>query len=190
MAEETQTVVETEVIEQVDTQTEVETPVEKTYTESELQKIIKDRVAREKKATEKAIQEAEKLAKMNADEKRQYEFEQLQKELAELKQKESRNGLSKEAAKMLSERNISANDDLLALVVRDDAESTKESVSAFADLIEGLVADGVKKALAGTPPKVSVGTNGALTKEQFNKLPYKERMALVEKDPNILEKLK
>ena len=190
MAEETQTTVETEAIEQVDTQTEVETPAEKTYTESELQKIIKDRVAREKKAAEKAIEESARLAKMNEDEKAKYELEKLKEELADLKRKDSRNGLSKEAAKMLSERSITANDDLLALVVKDDAEATKEAVNAFADLIEGLVSDGVKKALAGTPPKVSVGNNTAMTKEQFNKLPYKERMELFNTNPTLYNQLK
>ena len=186
MAEETQNTVETEVIEQVDTQTEVETPVEKTYTEAELQKIVKDRVAREQKAKDKAVEEAARLAKMNEDEKAKYELEKLKEELATLKQRESRNGLSKEAAKMLSERNISANDDLLALVVKDDAESTKESVGAFADLIEGLVTEGVKKALAGTPPKVSVGTNGSLTKESIMaEKDASKRIKLIQDNPNL-----
>ena len=190
MKEETQVVVETEVTEQVDTQTEVETPIEKTYTEAELQKIIKDRIGREKKAAEKAVEEAARLAKMNEDEKAKYELEKLKEELAELKRTDSHNGLSKEAAKMLSERNITANEPLLALVVKDDAEATKESVGAFADLIEGLVTEGVKKALAGTPPKVSVGTNGALTKEQFNKLSYKERTDLFNANPTLYNQLK
>jgi hypothetical protein len=190
MAEETQTTVETEVTEQVDTQTEVETPQEKTYTEAELQKIIKDRVAREQKAKDKAVEEAARLAKMNEDEKAKYELEKLKEELADLKRKDAQYGLSKEASKMLAEHDIQADDGLLAFVVKDDAEATKAAVDSFVALIDAKVAEGVKKALSGTAPKMNIAGNTAMTKEQFNKLPYKERAAFYEKDPNILEKLK
>ena len=93
-------------------------PPVKTYTQEELEKIVKDRVAREKKATEEAVEEAKKLAKMNEDEKAKYELEKLQSELAEYKKKDAFYGLSKEASKMLSEHNIHADDELLAFVVR------------------------------------------------------------------------
>ena len=190
MAEETLNVVETEVTEQVDTQTEVETPQEKTYTEAELQKIIKDRIGREKKAAEKAVEEASRLAKMNEDEKAKYEMDKLKEELADLKRKDAQYGLSKEASKMLAEHDIQVDDELLAFVVKDDAEATKSAVDSFVALIDAKVADGVKKALSGTAPRVTTGVNSAMTKEQFNKLGYRERAALVQEDPNILSKLK
>mgnify|MGYP002652791491 CR=1 FL=1 len=51
--------------------------------------MIKDRLAREKRKSDErikyAIQEAEKLAKMNKDQKSQYEIEKLLKENEELK---------------------------------------------------------------------------------------------------------
>jgi hypothetical protein len=124
---------------------------------SQMEKIIKDRVAREKKAAEKAVEEAKRLAKMNEDEKQQYEFEQLQQELADLKRKDAFNGLSKEASKMLAEQNIQADEDLLAFVVKEDAEATKTAVNSFVSLINKKVEDGVKKALSGTAPKVNTG---------------------------------
>lgn len=42
---------------------------EKTFTQEDVDQIIKDRVAREKKSKEDAVKEAEKLAKMNKDQK-------------------------------------------------------------------------------------------------------------------------
>ena len=186
MAEETLNVEATEVNEEVDTQTEVEAPQEKTYTESELQKIVKDRIAREKKAAEKAVEEAKKLAKMNEDEKKQYEFEQLQQELAELKRKDAFYGLSREASKMLSDNNITADDDLLAFVVKDDAEATKQAVDAFVALVNGKVADGVKQALSGNAPKVNTRTGSAVTKESImaEKDPSK-RIRLIQEHPEL-----
>ncbi|WP_419955932.1 capsid assembly scaffolding protein Gp46 family protein [Neobacillus niacini] len=141
-------------------------PPAKTYTQEELEEIIKQRVSREKKAAEKAVAEAEKLAKMNEEEKKQFEFEKLQKELAEYKKKESFYSLSKEASKMLSENEISVDDDLLAFVVKETAEDTQAAVNSFVTLINAKVEEGVKKALAGKPPKVTTN-NKTITKQQI-----------------------
>lgn len=155
---------------------------------SQMEKIIKDRVAREKKATEKAVEEAKRLAKMNEDEKKEYEFEQLQKELADLKKKDAYYGLSKEASKMLSEHNIDANDDLLAFVVKDDAEATKQAVDSFVTMFNEQVQEGVKKALAGKSPKVNVNPGKAITKQQIleEKDPSK-RIRLIQENPNLFK---
>ena len=62
---------------------------EKTFSQEEVSQMIKDRLARERRKSEErmkdAIQEAEKLAKMNKDQKNQYELEKLLKENEELK---------------------------------------------------------------------------------------------------------
>lgn len=138
----------------------------KTYTEEEVKQMIKDRIAREKKAAEKAVKEAEKLAKMNEEQKKQYELEKLQKELEEYKRKDAFYSLSKEASKMLSEKGINADDDLLSFVVKDTAEDTQSAVNSFVAMFNKHVEEGVKKALAGKPPKVTMN-NKVLTKEQI-----------------------
>lgn len=148
-------------------QTEDKDQSVKTYTEEEVQKMVKERVAREKKAAEKAVKEAEKLAKMNEAEKEKYRVEQLENELAELRREKAFNSLSKEASKMLSEHEITVNDDLLSFIVRDTAEDTQVAVNSFVALINSKVEEGVKKALAGKPPKVNTNGNKALTKQQI-----------------------
>ncbi|WOD61768.1 DUF4355 domain-containing protein [Niallia taxi] len=157
----------------------------KTYSEEEVQKMVKDRVAREKKAAEKAIDEAKKLAKMNEDEKAKYELEKLQKKLAEYERKESFYSLSKEASKMLSENAISVDDDLLAFVVKETAEDTQAAVNSFVTLINAKVEEGVKKALKGTSPKVTTN-NKAMTKQEI--LAEKDttkRLKLIEENPQL-----
>lgn len=186
MAEEiTNEVVEEVVAEEVDTQETTEEMIPK----SQMEKIIKDRVAREKKATEKAVEEAKKLAKMNEDEKAKYEFEQLQKELEEYKRKDSYYGLSKEASKMLSEHDIQADDDLLAFVVKDSAEETQTSVNSFVNLISKKVAEGVTKALAGKSPKVNTSPGQTLTKQQINEIkdPFERKQKIAE-NPHLFQK--
>ena len=194
MAEE---IKETEVVEeveqeQVDTQESTEQQQEevKTYTQEELEEIVKARVAREKKAAEKAVEEAAKLAKMNEEEKREFEYQKLQEELAELKRKDAYYGLSREASKMLAEHDIQANDDLLKFVVDDSAEETQSKVNAFVELFNAKVEEGVKKALSGRAPRANVNANQVVTKEDFNKMGYSERVALKQKDENLYNKLK
>jgi Arc/MetJ family transcription regulator len=166
-------------------------PPAKMYTQEEVEKMMKDRVAREKKAAEEALEEAKKLAKMNEDEKAKYELEKLQRELAEYKKKDAFNGLSKEASKMLSEQNIHADDELLAFVVKGDAEATKLAVDSFVALVNTKISDGVKQALSGTPPKASITTVGGaknpFSKEHFN---LTEQGRLKKEDPERYKILK
>ena len=194
MAEEVQNeeVVEEVEQEKVDTQEATERQQEevKTYTQDELEEIVKARVAREKKAAEKAVEEAAKLAKMNEEEKREFEYQKLQEELAELKRKDAYYGLSREASKMLAEHDIQANDDLLQFVVKDDAEGTQTAVNAFVELFNAKVEQGVQKALSGRTPKANVNANQVVTQEQFDKMGYSERVALKQKDENLYNKLK
>ena len=166
-------------------------PPVKTYTQEEVEQMMKERVAREKRAADEAIKEAEKLAKMNADQKREYELEKLQSELAEYKKKDAFNGLSKEASKMLSEHNIHADDELLAFVVKDDAEATKLAVESFIALVNTKVTDGVKQALSGTPPKAS-GTPAGGVKNPFNKDTFNltEQAKLLKENPELYKQLK
>src|SRR5690625_768761 len=123
--------------EQVDTQETTEQQQEevKTYTQEGSEEIVKARVACEKKAAEKADEEADKMAKRNEEEKREFEYQKLQEELAELKRKDAYYGLSREASKMLAEHDIQANDDLLKFVVDDSAEETQSKVNSFVELI-------------------------------------------------------
>ena len=195
MAEETkqtEEVVEEVEQEEVDTQESTEQQQEevKTYTQEELEEIVKARVAREKKATEKAVEEAAKLAKMNEEEKREFEYEKLQEELAELKRKDAYYGLSREASKMLAEHDIQADDDLLKFVVDDSAEETQSKVNSFVELINAKVEEGVQKALSGRTPKANLNATQVVTQEDFNKMGYSERVALKQKDENLYNKLK
>ncbi|MBX5318124.1 DUF4355 domain-containing protein [Staphylococcus caprae] len=80
---------------------------EKTFSQEEVSQMIKDRLARERRKSEErmkdAIQEAEKLAKMNKDQKNQYELEKLLKENEELKAEKASSQMKNETRTMLNE---------------------------------------------------------------------------------------
>lgn len=163
---------------------------EETFTKAQMEEIITKRVAREKDAATKKIQEAEKLAKMNADEKQKYEFEQLQAKLAEFEKKDQYYSLSKEANKMLAEHDIQADDELLQLIVKDTADDTNKAVQSFVTLFNAKVEQGVNKALTGKSPRVNInGTNTGITKTDFDKMGYKEKVELNQKNPDLYNQL-
>ena len=92
---------------------------------------------------------------------------------------------------MLSEHNIHADDELLAFVVKDDAEATKLAVDSFVALVNSKVTDGVKQALSGTPPKSNASSNSGVknpfSKEHFN---LTEQGKLLNENPELYKQLK
>lgn len=140
---------------------------EKTFTQSELEEIIKQRLARAEKDKQEAIKEAEKLAKMNAEQKREYELEKTQRENEELKAKLNRFELGKEATSMLSEQGIVANDEILDFVVRENAEQTKTAVEAFSKLVKELTEQLVREKLKGNSPTKQTTQTATMSKEEI-----------------------
>lgn len=139
---------------------------EKTFTQEEVDQILKERLAREKKNKEDAVKEAEKLAKMNKDQKAEYEREQMQKELDAYKAKEARNEMKQTAKDMLKEKDIGADDDLLEIVTADTADQTSENVKAFTDVLNRMVKEQIQAKLTQGTPK-SFQATGSMTREDI-----------------------
>lgn len=194
MAEEQKQTVEEPKEEQVDTQQEVES-TEKTFTQSEVDDLIKKRLAKQEKSFDKRMQEkldeAEKLRQMNETQKAEYEQEKQKAYIAELEAKINRSGLEREASKMLSEGGIAVDDKILGLVVKDTAESTQEAVESFVALVNDLADKKVGEKLKGkTPKKMEDTSAGEITKEQFNRMGYQSRNELLQNNPELYHKLK
>lgn len=142
---------------------------EKTFTQADVDQIIKDRVAREKKSKEDAVKEAEKLAKMNKDQKAEYEREQMQKELDSYKAKEARNEMKKHAGDVFKQNEITPNDELLELVTADTADQTQANVQAFNDVLNNMVKEQVQaKLYQGTPKNYSNASSGVTRESIMN----------------------
>ena len=139
------------------------------YTDADLDRIINARFAKWQKQQEKRISEAEKLAGMNAQERAEHERDALQKQLDEYIRKDTLAEMSKTARKMLSEDSVTVPDELLSMLVTDDADSTRQNVQAFSKLFKAAVQDAVKAALRGAAPKTG-SSGGEMTKEQILKV--------------------
>ncbi|APT16497.1 DUF4355 domain-containing protein [Staphylococcus epidermidis] len=142
---------------EVSTNNDKQQTTEKTFTQEEVTKLIQERVAREQRKTDEkikdAIAEAQKLAKMNKDQQLQYENEKLLKELETYKTKDAKSQMKQEARSMLSQTGIEVVDeDLLDILVTENAEQTKNNVDIFANLLNKMVQANVEKALRQETP--------------------------------------
>lgn len=172
---------ETEV-DQANVDSEKET--EKTFTQDEVNKIVQDRLAKEKAKNEKAQEEAKKLAKMNAEQKNQYMVEQLQKELEEYKNKEAKNDMIKEANSMLKDNDITLPDEVVAMLIGDNAEDTKICVDSFSKAFKTAVERAVNEKLKGKTPKQK--SVAGLTREDILSVKDRqERQRLIEENEEL-----
>ncbi len=159
-----------------------------TLTQKELDKMMSDREKRALKDKDEAIEEAKKLAKMNADQKKEYEHEKTQKENEALKARINRYELGQEATKILAESNITATDEILDFVVREDADKTSEAVKAFSDLVDRISDDRMKEKLKGTSPKKQTIQQSTMTKAEIMKIQdTQERQKLIKENIHLFQ---
>lgn len=138
---------------------------EKKYSDKDLDEILNKRFARWQKDQDKKIDEAKKLAEMDAQQKAEYERDQMKKELDEYKRKDALSAMSKTARKMLADDGITVSDELLSILVTPDAEETKAAVDGFSKAFKEAVESAVKERLKGEPPKKGTGGATTMTKE-------------------------
>lgn len=151
---------------------------EKKYSDKDVDEILNKKFAKWQEKQQKAVDEAKKLAEMNAQQKAEYERDELQKQLDEYKRKDSIAEMTKTARKMLSEEGVGISDDLLAMMVNTDAEQTKAAIDGFVKAFKDAVESAVKERLRGETPRKGTGTTTTMTKEQIMEI----------KDPELRQK--
>lgn len=154
----------------------------KKYSDEDVNKILNKKFAEWEKRQAKKISEAEKLANMTAEE----QLKALQSELESMKKDKTRSELASAARGILSESDIQVPDNLIANLICEDAEATKENVEAFSKAFKAAVQEGVKEALKGkTPPS---GGSSTLTKEEIMKVKnLKERQKLIKENMHLFK---
>lgn len=133
------------------------TPPVKTFSQEELNAIIDKRLERERKDAQaridKAVTEAQKLAKMSADERAQHEREELQKTLAAREQEITKRELRAEAKSQLSDKGLPV--ELAEMLPYTDADTTNAALEAVEKVFRAAVERGINDRLKGNAPKVN-----------------------------------
>lgn len=150
---------------------------EKKYTDNDVDAIVNKRFAKWKTEQEQAVksakEEAEKLAKMNAEQKQNYEIEKLQKENEKLKQEAAKVELSRSATGILAEKGIEATQDVLDFVVGNDADDTNAKIDKLVKIVESQLKKAEIARATGTTPKTMTNSGSQLSEFEKRLAKYK-----------------
>lgn len=162
----------------------------KTFTQDEVNKIVSQRLERQKEQLKAKEDEAKKLSRMNAEQKANYELEKANKRAEEAAAKLARYEMRDSAKQMLADGGFSnADNGLLDLVVTDTAESTQANVNVLLTAIEAIREDERNKLLAGKTPRVSGKKVKPLTPNDLIKLKPADRIKFQRENPDEYVKI-
>ena len=127
----------------------------KTFSQEEVDKLISERLARQQKKFDEKMEEAAKLAKMNAEEKAKYAAEKREADLTARETAVQKKELRFEALKILEENKLPAQ--LIDCVDLTSAETSKASIEAITKSWQTSVQAEVDAKLKSDPPQYSGG---------------------------------
>lgn len=157
---------------------------EKKYTQAEVNKMIAERLKREKAKSKQHEDEAAKLARMSESEKQAKALKDLQDRLDQMEAKEARGKMAREARRMLQDENIMVDDIIIDALVKDDAENTDAAVKAFIKSYKTALKKEAKETFKKPEPKT--GGAGTLTRADILKIADRsERQKMIKAHPEL-----
>ncbi len=140
----------------------------KTFTQEELDKIVQGRIAKERKAWEKHLEdektEAQKLETMSEKEKKKYQEEKRIKELDDREAAITRRELTAQAKVQLADKGIPT--ELAEILNLTDAESCKKSIEIVEKAFQSAVEKAVEEKIKGREP-MKKAKDAKLTDEEL-----------------------
>lgn len=126
----------------------------KTFTQEELDKIVQGRIAKERKAWEKHLEdektEAQKLETMSEKEKKKYQEEKRIKDLDDREAAITRRELTAQAKVQLADKGIPT--ELAEILILTDADSCKKSIETVEKAFQSAVEKAVEEKIKGREP--------------------------------------
>ena len=127
---------------------------DKSFTQADVDDIIRKTIAKERAKAEKAVEtartEAEKLAKMSAEEKAAHEQQERESKLAAREAEINRRELRSTALQALAEKQLPA--ELVDALDLTDADKCNASIASIEKAFRAAVQKGVDERLKGKPP--------------------------------------
>ena len=148
----------------------------KTFTQEELDKIVQGRIAKERKAWEKHLEdektEAQKLETMSEKEKKKYQEEKRIKELDDREAAITRRELTAQAKVQLADKGIPT--ELAEILNLTDAESCKKSIEIVEKAFQTAIEKAVEEKIKGNASIKKVPGNTTISLESIKNMSAKE----------------
>ena len=162
---------------------------EKKYTDKEVDAIIDKKFAAWQQKQDKAIadavaavEEANKLAQMSEKEKLDHEREAERKELAALRAEKAHTEMVGTARALLKNDGITIPDEIINVLVTDNADTTSAAVKAFSAMFQNAVNEAVKAQVAGSEPRKGAVASNLSEEEILAIKDPTERMKTIEEN--------
>ena len=157
---------------------------EKKYTQAEVNKMIAERLKREKAKSKQHEDEATKLARMSESEKQAKALKDLQDRLDQMEAKEARGKMAATARRMLQDENIMVDDVIIDALVKGTAEDTDTAVKAFIKSYKAALKQDAKNTFKKAEPKA--GGTGTVTRADILKIADRaERQKAIKAHPEL-----
>lgn len=137
--------------------------------------------------TDDKVSEAEKLARMTKEEKAEYMHNKHVRELSDREAQITRRELMAEAKNTLSEKGLPVA--LADVLTYTDADSCNKSIAALEKAFNAAVQAAVEDKLKGDKPPKGAPQSDTVTKEQFAKMGYADRLKLKTDNPELYKQL-
>ncbi len=159
------------------------------YSDDDVNKIVQEKIAKERAKREAEIEEAKKEAKMTADQKREHELEKVTQAKDEALAKLLHRDLVDTARTKFNEANVDLTTDELELVVGADEDTTNQNIEVVKGMVERLSGQVKDELLKGNTPKAPTKNDIQVTAEQFDAMTSQERMNLAKEQPEVFNKI-
>lgn len=123
---------------------------EKTFSQEDVNRIVEERLARDRAKYEKDRKQAEELAKLSAEERAKKEFELQQQEFENEKKQFHKYKLEVQTAKELTTKNLPSG--IAPYIVGDDAETTRANLENIEPILKEWLESAVTERLRGRTP--------------------------------------
>lgn len=164
---------------------------DKKYSDDDVDKIIAKKMAeweKKQKANKAKEDEASRLANLTEKEKEDKRLKELEERISNYEKREKMSAMAKVARDILSDSNITINDDLLSNLINEDAEKTKSNIESFIKLFNDAVQKEVASKLKQDPPRKGPSSAGKITKEDIMKVKNaRERQRLISENMDLFK---
>jgi hypothetical protein len=157
--------------------------------QSESDKRVTQALKKAKEESKKQLAEAEKLAKMNQEDKYKYELEAKEAEIAKKEAELNIRENKIQALKIMADKGIPA--ELVDYITTPDADETLSNINIFHKAFKAAVQAEVLKVMPKQgAPKAGVVLPHEMTKDEFSKLTFSQRVQLMNDNPELYNRLK
>ncbi|MCT3189787.1 DUF4355 domain-containing protein [Limosilactobacillus reuteri] len=163
---------------------------EKTFTQAEVDEMLRKATADKEQEITDAKKEATKYAKLNKEQQKDYDLDKAKQRATEAEAKLARYEMRDTARQQLIDGGYkNPTDEDIDLIVTEKAETTKANGETFLKVVERIRQSVRDELLQGNTPQINGTKIKVPTLDEFKKMSYAERVDLKTKNPQAYDKL-